>query len=430
MNNGLFRSAAIERLSTPDRLDQPVRITPVWAWTALVALLVLVVSGATASVVILVPEKVPGDGIVISATGILEVPFPSSGRLVEAVSRTGDRIRKGSVVARIEHPELRRAMEEARKAHGDLLEQRRQVAAFHAEVRSAQDMADDRRRRDLEQSRALVQRRLGFLQERASIDDELGVRRLITRAQIVDTKVAIGAAEEELAVIERQIHEISLTGVNSAIRDRREILDLDLKIRAASRNAILAFEQLRQAEDVTSPYSGTVVELKQDVGRLVQQGSALMTLLPDVADSEPTGTVSTEPLRVVLFVPAVEGKKIFAGMTVEVTPSTIRREEHGYIFARVKRVAEIPATAEGMLHVLKNQQLVTTLSAGGAPFAVEIELLSDPTAPSGFVWSSAPGPTTTISPGTLASGRVWVRRLRLIEFAVPAVRGLFGTTHL
>jgi HlyD family secretion protein len=423
MDRGIFRKAAIERLSTPDRLDQPVRITPVWAWMALWSLLVLVTAGAFAAILITVPEKVPGNGIVIAATGILEVPFPAAGRVAEIHPRTGDKVRKGDIVARIEQPELRRSHHEARKAHHDLREQRRQVAEFHDLVARAQQEANQRRRRDLEQSHALIRRRLGYLHERAGIDDELGARRLITRAQVVDTRVAIGSAEEELATVERQINEIALDAINSRIRDRRELLELDLKVEAALRYADLIEQQLRHAEDVISPYSGTVAELKHDVGRLVHQGAALMTVLPDGSDA---AHASAGSLRVVLFVPGADGKRIEPGMTVEVTPSTVRREEHGFMFARVIRVAHIPATVEGMLHVLKNQQLAASLSAGGAPFAVDVELLPDHRAPSGFTWSSAPGPETTISPGTLASGRVWVRRLRLIEFAIPATRGLFN----
>lgn len=432
MNQGIFRSAAVERLSTPDRLDQPVRITPMWAWAALVGLLLLVTSAAIGSVTITVPEKIVGNGIVISPTGILEVPFPSSGRLVEVSPRTGDPVAQGQVIARIEQPDLRRAHEEARKTHRDLLEQRRQVAEFQEIARRARREADERRRRDLEQSHALVRRRLGFLAERAGIDRELDVRRLITRAQVVDTKVAIGAAEEELATVEREINAIGLAAMTADIRDRRELLDLDMKVEAASRHVSLIEEQRQQAEQVVSPYAGTVAELKQDVGRLVQQGGPLLTLLPDpggqVQEPRP-GQGRGTSLQVVLFVPGSEGKRVTPGMTVEITPSTVRREEHGFMFARVKRVAHIPATIEGMLHVLKNQQLATSLSAGGAPFAVDVELLTDHRTPSGFVWSSTPGPETTVSPGTLATGRVWVRRLRLIEFAVPAVRGWFARGH-
>jgi len=427
MDRGLFRTAAIERLSTPDRLDQPVRITPVWAWLAIVALLVLTAAGAVASVVIIVPEKVQGDGIVISSTGIQEVPFPSSGRLMESHAQTGDYVKRDSLVARIEQPELRRAYKEAQKIHRDIVQQRQRVAAFHAQVRAAQDEADARRQRDLEQSRTLIRRRLGFLHERAGIDTDLGARRLITRAQIVDTKVAIGAAEEELAAVERQANEIALGAINARIRDQRELLDLDMKIEAAIRQATLLEEQLRQAEEVVSPYSGIVVELKHDIGRLVQQGAAMMTILSAPADRTSGDPVAPTSRRVMLFIPATEGKKVTSGMTVEVTPSTVRREEHGFIFARVTRVADIPSTPDGMLNVLKNQQLVNTLAAGGAPFAVDVELLPDPASPSGLVWSSAPGPATTISPGTLASGRVWVRRMRLIEFAIPVTRRLFGT---
>ena len=96
------------------------------------------------------------------------------------------------------------------------------------------------------------------------------------------------------------------------------------------------------------------------------------------------------------------------------------------MLARVTRVAHIPTTAEGMVHLLKDQQLAASLSAGGPAFAVDVELLPDPGTPSGFVWSSTPGPAVALSPGTLATGHVRVRSRRLIEFAVPATRGLFA----
>jgi HlyD family secretion protein len=428
MDRSIFRSAAVERLSSPERLDQPVRITTTLGWSALIALLLLVTAGCVASVAILAPEKVPGDGVIISPVGILEVPFPSSGRLAEIQASIGEPVTKGSIVARIEQPELRRSLEEAHKAYDDLKAERQHVADFQQQARLAQEAADTRRRHDLEQSIGLVEQRLGFLHEREVIDTELGAKHLITRAQAVDTKVATGTAQEELAATGRQINDISLNASRSRIQDMRELLALDLKVDAAQRQIALIAERLKQAEQVVSPYDGTVVEYKHDVGELVQQGAALVTLLPSGLEPTTGANSSSDPLQVVLFVPNTEGKKITPNMTAEITPSTVRREEYGFVFARVKRVAAIPATAEGMLHVLKNQQLVNALSAGGAPFEVDVELLRDPNAPSGYLWSSAPGPVTTISPGTLTHGTVWIRRLRLIEFAIPALRRLFGHT--
>ena len=428
MDRSIFRNAAVERLSSAERLDQPVRLTTGLGWLALTALLLLVTAGCIASVVIFAPDKVPGDGVIISPVGILEVPLPSSGRLSETLPVTGERVTKGAVVARIEQPELRRSLEEARKAYEDLRAERQQVGEFQQQARLAQESADATRRRDLGRSHELIEQRLGYLHERAEIDTDLYAKHLITRGQVVDTKVATGSAEEELSATERQITETSLSETHTQILDKRELLALDLKIDAAQRQIALIDERLKQSELVVSPYSGTVVEYKHDVGELVQEGAALMTLLPTGSDTTQDPTIPDTALQVVLFVPNTEGKKIAPGMMAEITPSTVRREEYGFIIGRVKRVAAIPATGEGMLRVLKNQQLVNALSAGGAPFEVEIELLRDPNAPSGFQWSSAPGPTTTISPGTVTHGMVWIRRLRLIEFAVPALRRLFGNS--
>jgi HlyD family secretion protein len=286
---------------------------------------------------------------------------------------------------------------------------------------------DQQRRLGLQHSLELVRRRLGFLAERAAIDAELGNQHLITRTQIVDTKVAIGGAEEEFDTTQRRINEIALDATNAKIRNQRELLGLDLKIEAAARATSLAAARLQQAEEVMSPYDGEVVEIQHDVGELVQEGAALMTVLP--AEPVPTskGDASPAPLLVMLFVPDTDGKKITAGMTAEITPSTVRREEYGFIVGRVKQVAAIPSTPEGMTHVLKNQRLAEALSAGGAPFAVELELIPNAATPSGYTWSSGPGPNIAISPGTLAHGDIWIRRLRLIEFAVPALHGLLGS---
>lgn len=427
MDRRTFRDAALARLSTPDRLDQPVRITSAWGWAALTSLLILISTACVASCVIVAPETVHGDGVIMSPIGILEVPFPSSGRLAEISVRTGDHVKKGSVVARIEQPALRRALEEADKEHSDLVEERRSVASFQSQVAQAQDALDQQRRLGLQHSLELVRRRLGFLAERAAIDAELGNQHLITRTQIVDTKVAIGGAEEEFDTTQRRINEIALDATNAKIRNQRELLGLDLKIEAAARATSLAAARLQQAEEVMSPYDGEVVEIQHDVGELVQEGAALMTVLP--AEPVPTskGDASPAPLLVMLFVPDTDGKKITAGMTAEITPSTVRREEYGFIVGRVKQVAAIPSTPEGMTHVLKNQRLAEALSAGGAPFAVELELIPNAATPSGYTWSSGPGPNIAISPGTLAHGDIWIRRLRLIEFAVPALHGLLGS---
>lgn len=433
MATGSFRRAALERFSTPDRLDQPVRIVAAWAWTALAALLLILAAGTIASIVMTVSEKIPGKGIVIAQTGILEIPFPEAGRLLETRPRIGDQVRRGDVVALIENATLRRDLDVARKAHHDAEEQRRQVTIFHTIAAQARTDADQRRQRDLELTVTLIRKRLALLQERASpghaspghagTDQNVGPHVIATGTQPQDARMAIWSAEEDLAAIQRLSSEIDLATTLASIHDRREQLELDLKVEGTARQAALIEEQVRRSEEVVSPYSGIVVELKHDQGRLIQKGAPLLTLLPGASaeDAKHAG-----PLRVVLFVPATDGKRIVPGMAVEISPSGFPREEHGFMQGRVARVADMPMTEDGMLHLLKNAHLAASLLSDGPPLALDVELVPDPQAPSGFAWSSPSGPAATVGPGTLATGHVRVRNRRLIEFVVPATRVLFA----
>ena len=59
----IFREAALERLSTPDRLDQGLTIVGSSGWIGLGALVALIVGGILWAMVIRVPITVVGSGI-------------------------------------------------------------------------------------------------------------------------------------------------------------------------------------------------------------------------------------------------------------------------------------------------------------------------------------------------------------------------------
>ena len=61
----LFREAALERLSTPDRLDQGLKIVGSAEWIGLGALIALIVVGAIWALVLRVPITVGGSGILL-----------------------------------------------------------------------------------------------------------------------------------------------------------------------------------------------------------------------------------------------------------------------------------------------------------------------------------------------------------------------------
>ncbi len=84
-------------------------------------------------------------------------------------------------------------------------------------------------------------------------------------------------------------------------------------------------------------------------------------------------------------------------------------------------VATFPATREGMLRTLANEQLVDSFLADGPPIPLRVRLNPDPTTPSGFRWTSAAGPPNTVDAGTLASARILVKAQRPIGLVIPAL---------
>ena len=103
------------------------------------------------------------------------------------------------------------------------------------------------------------------------------------------------------------------------------------------------------------------------------------------------------------------------------------REEYGFLIGKVRWVAEVPATPEGMAYTLKNKQLVQTLSNNAAPIEIAVDLEKDASTPSGYQWSSSRGPDLRLNDGTLARADIEVRDMPLLSLVIPPLRQLLAS---
>ncbi|HLA34365.1 MAG TPA: hypothetical protein VJ001_05795, partial [Rhodocyclaceae bacterium] len=81
MTTDLFRKVALERLSTPEQLDQALALSPVANRLALYLTFAVLMAILCASVVVSVPIMAKGVGIVLAAEGVAEVSAQHSGRV-------------------------------------------------------------------------------------------------------------------------------------------------------------------------------------------------------------------------------------------------------------------------------------------------------------------------------------------------------------
>jgi HlyD family secretion protein len=136
--------------------------------------------------------------------------------------------------------------------------------------------------------------------------------------------------------------------------------------------------------------------------------------------------VFDRPLEVILFIPASDGKRIKPGMEVQISPSSAKREEYGFIEAKVHTISDFPITDTAAQMLLHNQRLTQQLTGQGSVVVAQIYPELDPKTKSGFRWSSSEGPDLTISSGTICDSRIVVRQQRPITLVLPYLRKLFG----
>lgn len=129
-----------------------------------------------------------------------------------------------------------------------------------------------------------------------------------------------------------------------------------------------------------------------------------------------------DTLEAIIYVPVDKGKRVKPGMEAMISPTTVEKEEHGFMVGNVVSVSEYPASFQGMMLTLGSDNLVNQLMEAGAPIEVKVELVLDSTTPSGYRWSTAEGPPIEVDGGTICLGEVVVQERTPISMVIPFIK--------
>jgi HlyD family secretion protein len=414
-DKSIFRKAALERLSSPEQLDKLMSITSPAAWLAITAFAIL-------SILILlwglfgnVADKVTGRGILIRGGAVFDISAGAEGFVSQILVKPGDHVEPNQIIATVVQSDLELKIQLEQNKLKDLVAQDADIAAREDKNNEAQLKAQATERVSRETMVTDLTAQAESLTAQVHSQEELQQKGLVTQAAVLQARNNLYSVQSQLSQSEVRLQEIIAEAIKMARETQEQRNQRKKEIDESSRQLKEYQTQREWTTKIRSPYRGQVIE------KLVERGNP-------VTGKDRIVTVETEEgtMQAVIYIPAGDGKKVRPGMEIQVSPSTVKPEEYGFIIGRVDSVSLFPSTPNGMQRVLRNEQLAKELSQSGAPIEVAAELLKDSHTVSGYKWSSPQGPPISVFSGTLCNGNIVVGNKRPVEYVIPKIKETVG----
>ncbi|MEC4894348.1 MAG: NHLP bacteriocin system secretion protein [Oscillatoria sp. PMC 1051.18] len=472
--NNLFRKEALNRVSSPERIDELMQVVTAKNWLALLTTGSLVAFAGVWSIWGRIPITVKAEGVLIQPRRVVELQSAIAGQLKELKIAPGDCIETNQILATIEPTEVQQQLAQQRNKLTELKSQDRQLTALQQqqtnqqqqylqqqrqallqELRNAENLAPNLQKKQLEtiqKQRQLIQQKLDNARELApTLKQRLENRRQLREEGAISADALLEAEQtylnslteitdlqaqlQELEIRELQAEESYQESLNKVAQLQAQLEELasqqqereQVKIEAANtrQNEIQAVEQnvaqleLKLAENsqIFSQHRGCILEVTTTAGEYINPGNSLATLQISQTGKE---------MLAVSYFSIQEGKKIEPGMEVQVTPNTVKREEFGGIVGTVTEVSPFPVTKQGATELVGNAEVVEKLLPEGGAIAVFTELQPNTSNYSGYQWSASAGPELKITSGTTTSSRVTVNKQAPIELVIPLLKQASG----
>lgn len=366
-----------------ERLDELMKVTDPKGWGTLLGALFLVFCIIAWVFIGRIPTNVIGQGMLINVSGLETITANANGKVTKFNIKIGDMIKEGQVIANIEQTSLANEINNLKqKIQEKIIEnQEKEIIRIDQEARYKDELV--------------------ALSTKLKAQEKLLRSGLVLEKDALDTKTRITQTEKELEnfKIERLGDKYSLNTLN------RELSLLQSKYERES--------------VIVSPFTGLVIETTEAMGDVVSPGSTIATI-------ETFGNGQSTNLEGVIYISALESKKVMPEMRVLISPTSIKAEEYGSIVGKVRSISTYPATLKGVLNILHNEELAKRILEKENQVELYVDLIKNPKTYSGYEWTSEKGPDIKIQSGTLCTAKIKVEEKRPIELIIPKIRKWMG----
>lgn len=411
----IFRQASLDRLSSPEQLDELMQLTNIRSWLALLGILLLLATTVVWAFEGSLPMTVAGDGAIVRRGGVMNIVSRSEGILLELNVQAGDHIKRGQVVALVGQPATTEKLRLLQKALEEAKSERATMLKLYSDQSSLQVAAVKREIDNAEQQIERLQEQAKLATAQIQIEDDLLAKGLVTRQQTVLARQKLAELQSQIANRHADIKQLEAQRFAFLAKPVETDTESETKIHNLERDLAELQQELEISSSVVSPNDGQVVELKAYPGGPVSAQTPILSIQPEANN-----------LQIIAYVPSARAKTIRLGMEAQVSPSIVRREEYGYIRAKVAQVADYPSTKAALMRNFENENLIAALTNAGPVTEVQIEMTRDESTPTGFRWSSSKGPRIILSAGTFCSVQIVTSRVKPIALVMPFLKQKFA----
>jgi HlyD family secretion protein len=414
----LFRKSALETLSSPEQLDQTMRLTRPRRGIMLGALALLLSVFVGWSIFGSLRTEIAGQGIIIRPGGIYEIVSTGTGVLSDLKEyEVGEKIVAGQVVAHITQPVLEERIQAATDALQLARLERTQIALSAKAEKDARATVAQVETANQKQLIKGKQELVDALRNLEPLRTDYVKKGYLSQQAYYEGHQTLTDAENSIAVAKRNLEDQAVQRIEYDRLTNERLRGADAKITVLQdRVNELNFRHASATAQI-SLEAGIVVEMMATQGSSVREGQPLVSI-----------ETEKEILRAQIYLPSAgKVESVKPGMLAQISPVTYGRQRYGYLVGKVVSVATYPATSQGMMRILHNEALVSELMKTGAPVAVSVELEVDPTSRSGYHWSSRAGAGLQVRSGTLATARFIVEAQRPYALVLPALKELLGS---
>ena len=113
--NSVFRKVSLERLSSPEQLNQKLTVVSPVGWLALASLAILIFAAVLWGFMGSISNKIQGGGVLMYGDGIVSLTSQTGGQITDINVQAGEYVERGQVIARVSQEELVRQIEQCKE---------------------------------------------------------------------------------------------------------------------------------------------------------------------------------------------------------------------------------------------------------------------------------------------------------------------------